>query len=178
MTDTNNEFIYKIINVDGIFMGLNQRAVDYLLKNGDWYTLDDVDNYGYDGNTGMLFVCSDNTNGSALVEHGESDSGYITGELMACLYGNQALPTLVYDWLPANSDNNTNPEIKFIPLYKYKLNNSENEWAYEDLDVLKSDLYEKMKLIKLKDAEGEDLFSWTQNELEQSEMILEYNMGI
>lgn len=156
----------KIIETESIFMGLNNRAVNFLLQHGDWYKLTDLDKYGYTGEFGMLFI----------TEAG-SDSDPDLAELTGCLYKDFVIPTLVYSWYPyVTEDDPEHP--KTLPLYKYRIR-SENEpyWLYEKVENKSSDLYKHIKLICLTDEEGNHMFEWTDEELELSELILEYSMG-
>lgn len=157
----------KIIETDSIFMGLNNRAVNFLLQHGDWYKLTDLEQYGYTGDFGMLFI-----------SEGESEDDPELAELAGCLYKDFVIPTIVYSWYPYTTDDDPN-NVKTLPIYKYRVRSDEDEsiWLYEKVEDKSSDLYKHIKLICLTDEEGNSMFEWTDEELELSELMLEYTMG-
>jgi hypothetical protein len=57
-------------------------------------------------------------------------------------------------------------------------NKIKNEWLYETIDDKKSQIYDHIKLLCLKDSEGNRMYEWTENELEIAELMMEYQLGI
>ena len=160
------DMVYSIIETNGIFIGLNNRAINFILENGSWYKLIDAAEYGYTGETGMLFI-SDS----------ESEKEY--AQLAGTLYKDFVIPTMIYNWYPFVKE--SDPEdIDLIPLYKYKMadNLTDTSWLYEKIDDKISDTYPSIRLMSLLDDEGNSMFEWTDEELELSELMFEHIMGL
>jgi hypothetical protein len=167
MLDINEmEWQYSVVNTQGIFIGLNSRAVDLLMENGDWLKLTDAADYGYTNEFGMLFISNDSKANNFC-------------NLIGSLYKDNVIPTFVHDWFPYKDSNSSDDEVKFMPLYRYKMdtNKIKNEWLYETIDDKKSQIYDHIKLLCLKDSEGNRMYEWTENELEIAELMMEYQLG-
>lgn len=161
-----DDMVYNIVETNGIFIGLNNRAINFMLENGSWYKLTDAEAYGYTGETGMLFI---------NYSESESDQAQLAGSL----YKDFIIPTIVYDWHPSVKESDPD-DINLIPLYKYKVREDllNTSWLYEKIDNKMSDTYPNIKLMCLVDEEGNQLFEWTDEELELSELMFEYIMGL
>jgi len=166
MDITDLEWSYNVVNTKGVFIGLNNRAVSFMIENGDWMKIEDPYDYGYEGDYGLLFVSNDSEK-------------YNFCNLIGSLYREYIIPTFVHDWFPYNKSDNPD-EVKFMPLYRYKMNNNKvsDIWLYEAVDNQKSELYKDIKVMCLVDKDGNRLFEWTSDELEIAELMVEYHLGL
>ena len=160
------EWVYSVVNTNGIFIGLNQRAINFLIENGDWLRTQDAEDYGYKGDFGMLFVSSDSKQNNFC-------------NLIGCLYGDNIIPTFVHDWYPYVKEEELE-NVKFMPLYRYKMDRQKvsDTWLYEVVDHKKSDLYKDIRLMCLVDSDNNRLFEWSDDELEIAELMMEYHLGL
>lgn len=166
ITIDNMEWRYHVVNTTSLFIGLNPRAVSFLIEHGDWSRVLDAENHGYRGEFGMMFVTNDS------LKHNLCD-------LIGCLYGDFIIPTFVHDWYPYSKKDSTE-NVKFMPLYRYKMDKTKvsDEWLYESLDTKRSSLYKDVRFLCLTDNTGTPLFEWTDDELEIAELMMEYQAGI
>lgn len=160
---------YKILPVEGIFLGLNARAVEYLILFGEWVatqTLSVSIPHGHE--FGMLFVG----------EEKDGEDFVIAGSV----WGDNVLPTITYKYL----DVERSKEKKQIPLYKYKMadydlpiigEEKKDVWAHEIKDKKHSLLYNTMNLLCLTTDFKVPVYEWTDKEVELSEVLMEYEEG-
>jgi len=164
-----SDVYYKILPVEGIFLGLNARAVEYLILFGEWVTTQSLFISMPEGHEfGMLFV-------------GEKEDGedfVIAGSV----WGDKIIPTITYDYLAIPGDKTG----KQVPLYKYKMadydillegEKEKNIWSHEIRDKKSSLLYKTMNLLCLTTDFEVAMYEWTSKEIELSEVLMEYDEG-
>lgn len=136
----------SIKKISAPFIGLNRRAVEYLLSVGYWCEIEDlaggVDEYE-DPNSRFGIIISD------LL--GEVENPIICGVLV----DNKAIPAFVYDFF--DYDKTT------LPLFRYILNDGTNVKEVVDEDTT---IYGKPCLC-LKDADDNISFKWTNEDVEE-----------
>lgn len=165
------DIYYKILPVDGIFLGLNVRAVEYLVLFGEWITIKSLNIVMPEGSEfGILFTG----------EKADGDDFIVAGSV----WGENILPTITYDYLEIDTNNKTKVQL---PLYKYKManydlpserENTEDVWSCEIKDKRSSLLYKNMNLLCLTTDFKVRLYEWEPKEIELSEVLMEYGEGI